>query len=69
MRGENSEIESLRNESLQLKGLLVGEIEALESSLSAREEGETSELHGDVALTCCAFDRNQNCKSNCKGVR
>lgn len=39
LRSNSIEIESLRHESLQLKGLLVGEIETLEHSLSAREEG------------------------------
>ena len=34
-----AEIERLRLESQQLKGLLVDEIENLENSLSAREEG------------------------------
>ena len=39
-----ADIEALRQESLQLKGLLVGEIEALESTLSAREEGKEQNM-------------------------
>lgn len=54
--GEHSEIESLRNESLQLKGLLVGEIEALESSLSAREEGESTDTTIEFFCFYCTGD-------------
>lgn len=45
------DIESLRFESQQLRGLLVDEIENLESSLSAREEGRSSSYYISITMT------------------